>query len=35
MGGVGHEMVVWSKKRQFLMFFVKRCLTDGYTDIKL
>ena len=35
MGGVGYERVTWSKKRHFLRFFVKRCLTDGYTDFNL
>ena len=35
MWGNDNERVVWSKKRRFLMFFVKYCLTDGYVDFKL
>ena len=31
-GGLGHERVLRSKKRQFLRFLVTCWLTDGYTD---
>ena len=33
MGGIGHERVTRSKKRQFLRFLVNRWLTDDYTDV--
>jgi len=35
MGGADNEVVTRSKKRRFLTFFVKYCLTDGYADFKL
>ena len=35
MGGIGHEMVIRSKKRQFLRFFVTYWTTDDYTNVNL
>ena len=32
MGGIGHEMVIRSKKRQFLRFFVTYSTTDDYAN---
>ena len=35
MGGIGHEKVIRSKKRQFLRFFVTYWTTDDYTNVNL
>ena len=35
MGGIGHEMVIRSKKRQFLRFFVTYWTTNDYANVNL